>query len=319
MQAVQSFRGEVEATPRAPARVHRIREPDVAARRLAVPSTVRWLALAAANWAAIAGAIAVAVQDGSLIALWVATLVVGNRQHALAFLGHDGAHGAVSSTRPLNDALTSMIALWPLGVGLHGYRRFHWRHHRHVGTPQDPELVHKSWAAPEYALPTTGRRLALHCVRDLLGHGARDLVRLIRLTPPARAADVVGPLAMASVLVAVSVLAREPRVIAVWYLSVVTSFWATFRVRVWLEHMGTTGTIRARVPWLFAMLFAPHGGAFHYEHHRWPRIPCWSLARARELDREEPIVELRELFARFASSPRLASGALPAAEERARS
>src|SRR5262245_32004291 len=109
------------------------READhLTAHHLATPSTPRWLADLAFTWGVIAAAVAVAAGVGHLALYALAVVVVGNRQHALAGLLHEGCHRLVSRRPWLNDALTCLLSAWPMGVGLDSYRRFHFAHHRHT-------------------------------------------------------------------------------------------------------------------------------------------------------------------------------------------
>src|SRR6185312_1502992 len=90
-------------------------------RRTALP----WLKDAALDWAVILGAFGVVHLFSSPV-LWLpALLIIGNRQHALAILGHDGTHFTLSHDRRLNDYLTNMLAFWPLGLTVSGYRALH--------------------------------------------------------------------------------------------------------------------------------------------------------------------------------------------------
>ena len=70
--------------------------------------------------------------------------VIAARQHALGTLGHDGAHRLICRNRVLNDLLANILCTWPLMSNLSGYRAFHFEHYRKVGTPDDPELIHKN-------------------------------------------------------------------------------------------------------------------------------------------------------------------------------
>jgi len=116
-----------------------------------------WLKDALLDWAVM---IAAMVQAG----LWhnpagyvLAILIIGNRQHGLALLGHDGTHCTLSHNRAVNETLTNLLAWWPLLLTNGGYRALHTDHHRHLSTDRDPEIVHKKsrarpiiWALPPF-------------------------------------------------------------------------------------------------------------------------------------------------------------------------
>ena len=48
-------------------------------------------------------------------------------------------------------------------------------------------------------------------------------------------------------------------------------------------------------------MFAPHFVWAHYEHHRWPVIPCHRLLDARTTDTSVPVLSFSELLDHFAT------------------
>lgn len=278
---------------------------------LAKPSFFRWTFSVFLDWFIIFTVGAAAVYSKNIFVFWIASLIIGNRQHAIAFLGHDGAHRAISKKPTFNDLWNGLLAMWPLGVGLTGYRKFHFQHHRHVGTLKDPELLHKTWADPEFSLPLKKRKILFLLLRDLCGGGVVDIVRLVKLTPPASVLDVVGPLMMTAFFWYVCLSTGHYEILALWYFSQISSFWATFRLRIFIEHLGSRGTHRVRLSKPLQLIVAPHGAAFHYEHHRWPSIPCWNLEQARSYCDREPVLTLAQLISKFENQATLPSGALP--------
>jgi fatty acid desaturase len=276
--------------------------------RLRTPSLPRWLAGVALDWSVIAAALAVAAWLRHPVVYVLAVYVVGNRQHALAIMGHDGAHGAACRPRWLNDWLTCLLCFWPLGLGLDGYRKHHFTHHRHTGTDVDPELEYKGWGAPRWDLPTRRERFARCLVLDLLGLCPRELALLRRTIPAHSPRDVLGPLLLWSAGLAVLLWAHALWIGLIWVAGLATAFWAMFRLRVWTEHMGTPGTHRIRVSWWQRMLFAPHNTWYHWEHHRWPSLPSGNLPAARELDGSEPVVPLCDLLVSYRKASEVPSG-----------
>src|SRR5579864_8955593 len=127
---------------------HTARIDTALLRQLSARSLFPWLFDAAFDWMVIASALA-------LIQLWphiwtiaAGMLLIGNRQHALAILGHDGTHYTISRNGAVNDFLTNLLCFWPLGLTVSGYRTLHYAHHKHTGTEHDPELGHKRMRAP---------------------------------------------------------------------------------------------------------------------------------------------------------------------------
>ena len=134
-------------------------------RRTASP----WLKDAALDWAIILGVLGVAHLFSNPVTWLLALLIIGNRQHALAILGHDGTHFTLSHDRRLNDYLTNLLAFWPIGLTVSGYRTLHFKHHKHTGTEDDPELGHKRSRTPQWDLPAKPSRILKYAVLDIVG------------------------------------------------------------------------------------------------------------------------------------------------------
>lgn len=260
--------------------------------RLLKPAPVPWLRDAFVDWAVMAGALVLAGWWDHPAGFILAVLVVGTRQHALSVLGHDGAHGAICRNRRMNDLLACVLCFWPIGVSMGGFRRFHFDHHRDVGTPEDPELLHRNASAAEWEVPFTRGRLARCLATDLLGFGIVDVLRIMWLTRPSSLRDALGPLLTGALVIGVPLLCGAWYIPVVWYGALVTSYWAVFRIRIFHEHVGAAETHRLDLPRWLGWLIAPHNVWYHWEHHRWPAVPYANLPQARELDRSVPVVPL---------------------------
>lgn len=263
------------------------------------PDFAEWGGRAAVNWAEIAAIFAVAAFFDHWIAYLAAVWLLGTRQHALAILGHEGAHRFAASNKKINDLLTCFVVLWPLGVGLDGYRQFHFLHHRSSGGEADPELKHKRLAPQEWALPMSRRRMAWLVARDLCGFAIRDIFWLIKIVKPVSLSDRAGPLLWWAAAGWLAYSCGALWVVAVWWLATISSYWAVFRMRAWTEHFDTPDTYRVSARWWQKALFLPHNSWCHFEHHKWPGVPCWNLPKARQLDAATPIAEVGELLHGF--------------------
>ena len=147
--------------------------------KLQQPASLRWVLACLLNWVVIVGAFYSSFFFQSLWVDFFVILIVGNRQHAIALLGHEGAHYMLSANRGWNDFLTSILAFWPLGINLPGYRKFHFLHHLKVGTASDPELLHKNMKFPDYELPINRYKMALFFIKDLLCLSVYEVLILI--------------------------------------------------------------------------------------------------------------------------------------------
>ena len=71
----------------------------------------------------------------------LAIIIISTRQHALAVLIHDAAHGLLYKKRAFNDLISDLFLAFPLFVSTSRYRKHHLSHHRHLNTSQDPDLI----------------------------------------------------------------------------------------------------------------------------------------------------------------------------------
>ena len=254
----------------------------------------RWFLALVIDWAVIIGAFAVARKVNMLAVYWVASLIVGTRINALTVLGHDGAHGTAARWSWLNEIFTCLV-FWPLGATVSGYRRFHFAHHKYLGTKNDPEQHTKRWITPEGDKdefhPT---EVGVCFIKDLFGYGIIDALRLQYALLPQRRWTLIAPLLTAGVLW--WLCWSQWWILLLWYWSLYTSFWALFRLRTYLEHVNTSGTWRLDVPWCVKHTVSPHNIWLHYEHHQNPTIPFYRLGAARRGNRSVPILTVPALI-----------------------
>jgi hypothetical protein len=113
---------------------------------------------------------------------------------------------------------------------------------------------------------------------DLLGFSALEATMLIRLAPPERKIDVLGPIATIVTGWAAVLYWADWRALAIWHVASATSFWAMFRLRAFTEHVGTASTHRLSEPPLWKkLLYLPENTWLHWEHHKWPAVPACQL------------------------------------------
>jgi fatty acid desaturase len=187
------------------------------------------------------------------------------------------------------------------------YRSLHVRHHNHLYDPEDPDL-------PLYApYPKPARYVAGKLLKDLF---ALTLLKNIRyfnggVASRKRPDGIDAPRAIASeaaidrarridrrhnLLFQVAVLAIMAAAgwlrayLVYWALPLFTVVQVLIRFRAMADHAGvpdrSTRLLNARtmVPHpVMAFLIAPHGEHYHIEHHLWPAIPHYNLARAHRL------------------------------------
>lgn len=186
------------------------------------------------------------------LAFVVAVLVVGNRQHALAILGHDGIHGHASRR-------WTWWAFFTLGVNPESYSRFHVTHHIHVGTRLDPEtpFLDESFYKFDWR----------NVWRDLVGLNAAHMFRIWRAAGGER---------WRSALTLAVFIVIDWRFALVWQTAFFTSFAACFRQRAISDYESHNGR-QIKPTWWQKLIFVPHNSWAHAQHHANPGIPFYKL------------------------------------------
>ncbi|MDD0976654.1 fatty acid desaturase [Pseudomonas fontis] len=209
----------------------------------------------------------------------LAWLVVGNRQHALTVLGHEGVHRLISHNHKLNDLLSNVFCFWPMTMSVHGFRKFHLYHHRFCKTEQDPER--DLFEMKYFSLPLSRNGLLFRVLKDLLGFGAWDTRYVLDKMSAPKRMDRVMPYLFLTVLSAIFIGLSLWEVPLLWFVSMVTSQFAITRLRTWTEHTGTVEAYKFTAHPVILHAIYPHNIWIHYEHHHYPLIPYYNLPAAR--------------------------------------
>ena len=267
-----------------------------------------WLKDAILDWGVILGAAGIVHLFSNPLTWLLALLVIGNRQHALAILGHDGTHFTLSHNRKLNDYLTNLMAFWPIGLTVSGYRALHFKHHKHTGTEDDPELGHKRSRSPQWDLPARPSRILKYAALDIVGGSFPDYLIILKYSKPDKPSEYIPLLCFHTIAVTVLAVSGLWWAGLLWYAGLVTTFMMSFRLRLWLEHQGTDDTQRLSLTWWQAPPLAPHNSWMHWEHHKYPTIPYHRLPQARQRLDGPAILTLRDLIGALASIDAIPSG-----------
>ena len=258
----------------------------------------RWLVPALFEWAIIILLFATGIFASHWLAWALIVFLLGSRQHALGVLGHDAAHHAASENRVVNDVSAEILCFWPIGSGMHEYRRFHLAHHKCFNTALDPELLFKNdWSRKQWALPMTRARIVGYFALDLLGFGLHEIAKAYWLMGKSTFWSWVGPLLWWGVVGGLLWHQGLGYIAAIWFLALGTSFWGFFRLRTWTEHVGSDSTHRVRANWWQRFLITPYCSWAHYEHHAYPSVPFWRRHELRPADAQT--VSMGELFRSF--------------------
>ena len=263
-------------------------------RELAQPNFGRFLAALVCDWTVILIALAVTAKFPTWWVIGPAMFVLGTRLHALGVLGHEATHYCITRNRKLNDTLGALFCFWPLGGSLTGYRHFHQRHHRHLGTDQDPER--HFYQSEIWKIPVAPGKPLRRFFEGCIGGHIVEFGKLLQSLLPRNHAEWLGiPLWWATFAITLGLLGHL-WLLGVYAITIPTVFWALVELRGWTEHRGIAETHRYQAHWLIREILFPHNVWMHYEHHQWCYIPFYNLPAARELDDSTPVVALKEVF-----------------------
>lgn len=265
-------------------------------KRLSKRKAHRWLLDATLDWSIIIMAFFVIGLFPNIITIILGIIVIGNRQHGLALLGHDGTHYTITLKKKINDVLTDFLTWIPLGLTLDGYRNLHHYHHHELGTENDPEVIYKAIRSEQWDLPKSPINVIQLALLDLIGNGIPDYKVIFQYSKATKFRSylyLVGSHLLFNIMCLAAGLWWVP---LLWYVCLLSSFIMFFRIRLWLEHHGTDTTHRLHLNKLQGALFAPHMSWHHWEHHNWPSVPYYHLASLRKLVDYEKVISLGELI-----------------------
>jgi fatty acid desaturase len=273
-----------------------------------------------ADFAVIGVAIVVALADWpNPLAILLAVLVIGSRQHALFVVAHDAAHYLLFDDRRINDAAGRLCATVQ-GLSMCTYRVIHRLHHNNLYGELDPDtalhggyprgrwyLIRKllkdltgltAWKTYAYFLGgapalNTSTKVALRPLDDTSAK-LKDEARRDRNTV------IVFHLAALAFFAATGHLVQY---LVLWILPLVTVVQAILRLRAIAEHGATTDfsspltAARTNVAGAFTQwLLFPHHVNYHIEHHLYASVPSYNLpALHRALD-ERGVLEGAEVI-----------------------
>lgn len=259
-------------------------------------------------WAVIIGAGALFVFWPNIITYLLAVWIIGTRQHGMAILMHDAAHGILFKNKRLNDFAGKWFLGAPYGGELEHYRKYHLVHHRYAQTDKDPDL---SLSAK---FPVTSDSLKRKFFRDLTGLTfLRIRIAAIQMArgklKPMEGMDAFentssGPYLITNIIMFAILWALGVwwAYFGLWLLPLMTVFWAVLRLRNISEHAMTENSenplrhARTTKSNIFTRAFlAVYWVNYHVEHHAYMYVPCYNLPKLHKLFVEGGYGETMEL------------------------
>ena len=263
--------------------------PKTVVRRLAKRSNLWGAWLTFHVWAVIALAVAAYIIFPSPWVFAASFLVIGSRQHGLAILAHDTAHGVMFENKAINEWVGKYLFAAPYGGDMIAYRHYHLKHHRYAQSELDPDLPLSA------KFPTTRASLTRKFLRDITGLtflrlrlGAWKMRKQGKAMPGTEAFQKTSPypfwVSNIIIFCVFAAIGHPWLFLTLWLLPLWTWFFACLRLRNIAEHGMTTNddnpltharTTHANV--IERILFAPYWVNYHVEHHAYMFVPCYRL------------------------------------------
>ena len=107
------------------------------------------------------------------ITIPVSSVLIGYIAAYLALFLHEAGHFNIHRNKKMNDQLATIFLCVPFGLSLKSYRKIHWQHHLHLGTPQDAEVSYFHALTKLFVLETlTG----IHLLRTMMRKEGNDIL-----------------------------------------------------------------------------------------------------------------------------------------------
>jgi fatty acid desaturase len=261
-------------------------------RALSVRRPVRAMSAIARQWAVIAGVIVLTLWLDHWWVYPAAVVIIATRQHALAVLMHDGAHGLLLRNRTAGDVVSDLFLAFPLFVSTALYRRHHLDHHRYLNTDLDPDrdLTALDRDTRAWVKVLVGDVSGVNIVKTVDTLDQFSLLPLLRgdrrvATRMGRRSVVLFVAFVATVVALVVVTASYVDFLLLWLLPMLTALSFILRLRALAEHVGCADTggvegTRTVLPNLVERwLFSPCRINYHLAHHLYPSVPFYNLPR----------------------------------------
>ncbi len=103
----------------------------------------------------------------------VSSVLIGYIAAYLALFIHEAGHFNIHPDKKINDRLAAIFICLPFSLSIKSYRKIHWQHHLHLGTPQDAEVSYFHALTKPFILETlTG----IHLFRTIMRKGENKIL-----------------------------------------------------------------------------------------------------------------------------------------------
>lgn len=227
----------------------------------------------------------------SVVTWFVALLITGRQQHALAVMGHEAVHGNLHPKRAVNDFVGQWLCFSGMFFSFHSYRYVHLQHHRAPLSAQDPDIRLTG------GYPVSARTLARRLLRDATGRTTIKFIRSFNALVPESIRASSSPtlsywVVNALLFGAFFACGRPLDFFLLWIVPQLFVLPVLLRLRGIAEHAGLeqdedqSRSTRTVTAFWYRVVFAPHNVSYHVEHHLHPHVgfkqlPALHLSRLR--------------------------------------
>ncbi len=259
-------------------------------RELERPEPWRFFLRLGADWLALAAGFAFFAWQPNVFGFLAASVVIGFAQHGIAVLGHEAVHFRICQSRFFNEWIGRVFCMFPVGLTVSSYRDFHFPHHRDPFGPGDPEVPLRQALGANFRPPFTLRRGFTLWALSFLGFSVKEMVTFAAMMPFGKLSERLWLLAFWGATLAFAWHTGTLLFAGLWVFSLSTTYFSMLRIQGWYEH-GLEGqaTNRYSLPNPLYRLLVPHNIWVHYEHHKYPAVPCYNLEAVRVLDESDKI------------------------------
>ncbi len=260
-------------------------------RELSQIDSVKFTAAVVFEFAVIGAAVYLSWTHFTWWSYLLAVLIIGPRIHAFGALMHEASHYRAYRNRTLNDIVGEIVA-FPTTATLEGYRKNHFAHHRNTNTDDDPDHI-RNMLTGEFIFPQPARQFAWTLVRYGLGlktwqtftdfHKTKEVQDVSRMLSLIRSVFLIA-------LIGASIWFGFWKLLLLyWVVPVMTSFAVVRYIRncaehVALDHLPLKDRTRTVVSnWFEEWMIAPYGLNYHLEHHLYPGVTCFNLAKLHKI------------------------------------
>ncbi len=261
------------------------------------------------NWGVIVFAFALVAWQTNVLTILIALILLGGRQLGCGSLMHECGHSSLFASKKLNRLVGEWLGAAPVLYRLDDYMSSHLKHHREIGTREDPDL-HRYDRYP-ISKPALRRKLW----RDITGRTTwkitkgslfandilyRDENGKTKFSPVNLMVNWRRPVLSNLILFAILTALGYPQLYLLWVAAYFSTYMVCSRIRNLAEHaavpdlsstdplMNTRTTI---AKWWERFTFAPNSVNYHLEHHLVPAIPKYRLANFHQALKQRGLLE----------------------------